>query len=296
MNFRDLEYLVAVARLSHFGRAAEECHVSQSALSLQLQKLERELGVQLLERTSRKVVVTEIGEEVVRRAGEILQARQELMDTAAYLHGGLPATVKIGAIPTIAPYFLAQLHALFAEKFPDIETAFDEEVTERLTKAVAQGDLDAGILATPLEDSLLDEIHLFEEPFLLAVPTSHPLSGAKEAGPKDLAKERLLLLKDTHCLREQVHGFCTAHRVKSSRQSVASSIATLLSLVRSGGGITLVPEMATGGVTNLDGVECVPISPRPTRQIRVIFRKTSRIGRRLAEAVRECVGPNGVDG
>jgi LysR family hydrogen peroxide-inducible transcriptional activator len=288
MNFRDLEYLVAVAKLSHFGNAAEECHVSQSALSLQLQKLESELGVQLFERTSRKVVVTEVGKKVVRRAQELLQGRQELLDATANFIKGLPEAVRIGAIPTIAPYLFTDVHEGFQKLYPDTEPSFDEEVTGRLTKAVAVGDLDAGILATPLEDSLLDELHLFEEPFLLAVPNRHPLAIASHAKPKDLSKEQLLLLKDTHCVREQVMGFCTAHRVRSPGQSVASSIGTLLALVRAGGGVSLIPKMAMEG-THSPGVKCVEISPQPTRQVRVVFRKTSQVGQKVAEAIRDCL-------
>lgn len=292
MNFRELEYLVAVARLSHFGKAAAECHVSQSALSLQLQKLEREIGVQLLERTSRSVVVTETGWEIVRRARELLQGRQELLDAARHFTGGLPETARIGAIPTIAPYLFAGLQTAFRKRFPETTLVFDEEVTERLVAVVAQGELEAGILATPVEDTLLDELELFEEPFVLAVPTRHPLAKRDQVGPRDLKSERLLMLKDTHCLREQVIGFCSAYRISGNHQTAVASIATLLALVRSNGGVTLIPRMAMGKGTHLSGIRCVAVSPAPTRQLRVIFRKTSRVGRRLAEAVQMCVLQN----
>ena len=176
MNFRDLEYLVAVARLSHFGKAAEACNVSQSALSLQLQKLEREVGVQLLERTNRRVVVTEAGKEVVKRAQELLLGKQELMDAARLFEGSLPDSVRIGAIPTIAPFLFSELYADLKKKFPATTPRFDEEVTERLEKAIGSGEIDVGILATPITDTLLDEITLFDEPFLLAVPSKHRLT------------------------------------------------------------------------------------------------------------------------
>lgn len=289
MNFRDLEYLVAVARLSHFGRAAESCAVSQSALSLQLQKLEREVGAQLLERTNRRVVVTEAGKEVVRRAQELLQGRRELLETARFFAAGLPPTVRIGAIPTIAPYLFADLQHELRQRFPATTPLFDEEVTARLVAAVAGGELDVGILATPVEDSLLEEVALFEEPFLLAVSARHPLAKRRNVTPRDLRSDCLLLLKDTHCLREQVIDFCSTHRLKGSRPSAAASIATLFALVRSGGGITLVPQMAAGEPAAVSGVRCLPILPPPSRQIRVIARKTSRVGKRLAEAIHQCV-------
>lgn len=292
MTFRDLEYLVAVARLAHFGRAAEQCHVSQSALSLQLQKLEREIGAQLFERTNRRVVITEAGKEVVRRAQDLLQGRRGLLDAARHFSGGLPATVTIGAIPTIAPYVFPDLQAAFRRRFPATTLRFDEEVTAGLVVAVANGELDAGILATPLEDTLLEEIELFEEPFLLAVSTQHPLAKKRGVSPKDLTAERLLLLKHTHCLREQVIGFCSAHRVAGNQQSAAASIGTLLALVRSNNGVTLIPQMAAATVSKLPGIRCLPVVLPPTRLVRVIFRKTSQVGRRVAEAVRMCVVQN----
>ncbi len=289
MNFRDLEYLVAVADLTHFGRAAEQCHVSQSALSLQLQKLEREVGVQLLERTSRSVVVTETGSEIVRRARELRQGRRELLDAARHFDGGLPESVRIGAIPTIAPYLFAELQTGMRKRCPGTTALFDEEVTERLVAAVAGGGLEAGILATPVADTLLEEVELFEEPFLLAVPARHALARREEIEPGDLGGDTILLLKDTHCLREQVIGFCSTNRVTGKQQSAAASIATLLALVRSGGGVTLIPRMATGRGTKLTGIRCLPIVPTPTRKLRVIFRKTSAVGRRLAAALRVCL-------
>jgi len=291
MNFRDLEYLVAVARLAHFGKAAEACHVSQSALSLQLQKLEREMGVQLLERTSRQVVVTETGWEVVRRAREILQGKQDLLDAARHFEGGLPEKVRIGAIPTIAPFLFGALQAAFQTRYPETTPVFDEEVTERLIPAVVSGELEAGILATPLSDTLLDELIMFEEPFLLALPRKHRLAKRDQVTPKEFESDPLLLLKDTHCLREQVVDFCTTHHVNGSRQSAAASISTLLALIRSNGGITLLPCMATGKGAPLTGIRCIPISPAPTRRIRVIFRKTSKVGRRLSEAMKQCLLP-----
>jgi LysR family hydrogen peroxide-inducible transcriptional activator len=289
MNFRDLEYLVTVAKLRHFGKAAEACHVSQSALSLQVQKLEREIGVQLLERTNRSVVVTKIGKEVVRRAQELLQGKRELVDAARLPEGTLPETVRIGAIPTIAPYLFAELQTAFRRHFPSTTPQFDEAVTEQLIAAVVNGELEAGILATPVEDTLLDELELYEEPFRLAVPSRHPLIKKGQVTPQDLGKDPLLLLKDTHCLREQVIGFCSAHQVAGKRQSAASSIATLLALVRSQGGVTLIPEMAIESSNKLTGIRFLPVEPSPTRRIRLIFRKTSHVGRRLAEAVRHCM-------
>ncbi len=294
MNFRDLEYLVAVASFSHFGKAAEHCHVSQSALSLQLQKLERELGTQLLERTSRSVVVTTAGTEAVRRARELLQQKQELIDAARHFGGELPKTARVGAIPTIAPYFLVELQREFNQTHSETTLQFNELVTQDLTAAVVHGGLEAGILATPTNDTLLDEIELFEEPFLLAVPSRHLLAKCKKVEPADINTASLLLLKDTHCLREQVVGFCSAHGVGEQRQTVASSIETLLAFVRAGTGITLVPQMAIDTIKHMRGIRYLPIEPPPSRKVRVIYRKTSQIGRRLAKAIMRTRGSTSI--
>ena len=285
MNFRDLEYLVTVARLEHFGKAAQACHVSQSALSLQLQKLEREIGVQLIERTNRRVVVTHAGKEAVRQASALLIGKQELLDNARLLDGHLPPQVRVGAIPTIAPYLFGSLRTLMGRSFSKTSCLFDEEVTERLVAKIANGELEAGILATPVEDTLLEELPLFDEPFLLAVPTRHRLAKKPLITPNDLTDEALLLLKDTHCLKEQIEGFCITQKISAQRQSTAASITTLLALVRAHGGITLIPKMAIDPKQRLTGIRTLSINPPPNRRIRVVFRKTSRVGRKLAEAI-----------
>lgn len=287
MNFRDLEYLVAVAELAHFGKAAESCHVSQSALSLQLQKLEKEVGAQLFERTNRRVVVTEVGQEMALRARELLQGRRELLDTARLFGGGMPASVRIGAIPTIAPYLFGHLYSAFSNQFPGTEVLFEEEVTGKLEPGISSGNFEIGILATPIHDSLLDEYELFEEPFLLAVSSTHLLANRSFVEPKDLASEKLLLLKDTHCLRDQTMRFCETHHIKGKTMSAASSIHTILTLVRLEGGVSVIPRMAMENKTPLEGICCIPIQPSPTRKVRVVFRKTSRVGLRLAEIIRE---------
>ena len=154
-----------------------------------------------------------------------------------------------------------------------------------LVPAVESGELEVGILATPLKSTLLDELILFEEPFLLAVPSKHPLANRKHISPRDIESERLLLLKDTHCLRGQVTEFCSAYNISGVRQSAAASIATLLTLVSSNAGITLIPRMATSKGSNLTGIRCIPVEPAPSRRVKIIFRKTSKIGQRLAEAI-----------
>lgn len=285
MTFRDLEYLLAVAKNEHFGRAAEECHVSQSALSLQLQKLEHELGIQLVERTSRRVVITRGGKEIVERAKKLIQGKQELIDTALLCGGDLPEQVRIGGIPTIAPFLFPTIFKTLHSMYQNTTISFDEEVTPNLLRKISNGDTDIGLLATPIEDSLLDEVPLFEEVFLLAVSSSHPLSKRKSISPKQLVDNELLLLQDTHCLKEQIVGFCDRHRVHTNSRSTASSIATLLSLVKAGAGITMVPEMAIPSSKKVAGLKFIPLTPSPFRSIKLVYRKTSKLGQTLVNSI-----------
>lgn len=290
MNFRDLEYLAAVADCAHFGKAAQQCHVSQSALSLQLQKLERELGVQVFERTSRRVVITPAGLDLLAKVREILRARQELIEDAKQGAGGLPKVVRIGLIPTIAPYVLPRLLEEFRKRHPQTEVRIVEDLTSALVGELSNGHLDGAVLATPVLDSLLEEIPLREECLLLAVPKKHRLARRPSVEPADVAAESLLMLRDGHCLRGQIVDFCTASGVdvKSATASMAASIQTLCALVRAGSGVTLVPEMAVdAGVTS--GLTLLTVKPSPSRKIRAVFRKTSRIRHTLAQ-VFQCLG------
>ncbi len=283
MNFRDLEYLVAVADLGHFGQAAQACHVSQSTLSLQLQKLEADLGVQLIERTHRRVVISPTGLSFVERARGILRARQEMLDDAAIEAGQMPREITLGLIPTIAPYRLGAVLSAMKTAYPKTHVRVVEDVTQALEKGVALGDLDAAILATDVTDSLLVETPLMEDELLLAVPTDHSLAARKRRIPPELMRgDKLLLLKDGHCLRDQALEFCTAHGGGHTHESMATSIETLIALIRHGAGVTLMPKMAVDQRVIPAGVSFLRLDPAPSRIVRLITRKTSRLGKVLA--------------
>lgn len=283
--------MVSVARHCHFGKAARECHVSQSALSLQVQKLEREFGVQIFERTNRRVIVTETGQELVLKAVEILRGRQEMLETIQTSGEELTGNIRIGAIPTIAPYLFTEVGGGLQKHYPGIIPLFEEEVTQRLLASVVAGEIELGIIATTPEDTLLETVDLFEEPFFLAVPRGHELVNKKVVGTEDLGGGQMLILKDTHCLREQVLGFCHSHNVDSNRRSAATNIATLLVLVQLEGGISMVPAMATGRENQHPDVRFLPMDPTPTRKVRLVYRRTSRIGQRISQAVKKCISP-----
>ena len=289
MNFRDLEYLVSVAELGHFGQAAARCHVSQSALSLQLQKLEAELGVQLIERTSRRVVVAPSGRPLVERARSILQARQELLDDAAVEIGRMPATITLDLIPTIAPYQLGPILKSMKQTYPGTTLRIVEDITQNLVQATARGELDAAIIATATNDSLIAETELARDELLLTVDRRHPLAKQDQVVPKQLEKETMLLLKDGHCLSDQAIGFCNANSAAVTPVSIAASIETLKAMVCAGMGVTLIPRMAMDASPPDKCLVFLPLKPAPSRTIRVITRKTSRLGPLLAAALKSAV-------
>ena len=237
-------YLVTLAETKHFGKAAEACYVSQPSLSTQIKKLEDELGLTLIERTRKKVLITAAGEEIIRQAQSVLNEVQNLKTLAKQLQDPSTMTLHIGVIPTIAPYLLPQLTSSFKNKLPNMTVKLVEAQTQSLTQMLSKGQLDLLLLALPLNMQGLTERTLFNEPFYAALPLSHRLADKKELTLEDLKKENLLLLEDGHCLRQQALSICD--KITSEAQSYsATSLETLLHMVAAGHGATLVPKMAT---------------------------------------------------
>jgi LysR family hydrogen peroxide-inducible transcriptional activator len=202
MNLRDLQYLVALADHRHFGRAAAASFVSQPTLSTQIRKLEEELGVALVERAPRKVMLTPAGREVAERARRVLAEVAQMKEGARRSQDPEAGSVRLGIFPTLGPYLLPHVVAAVRERFPRLELLLVEEKTPVLLERLHAGKLDAALLALPLHDDQLHVEFLFEEPFLLAVPAQHRLAGKHALAIGDLADERLLLLEDGHCLRD----------------------------------------------------------------------------------------------
>ncbi|MDQ1286508.1 MAG: LysR family transcriptional regulator, hydrogen peroxide-inducible s activator [Actinomycetota bacterium] len=278
MNLRDLEYLVAVAEHRHFGKAAAACHVSQPTLSIQLKKLESELGALLLERGPRMVVLTPAGEDIVVRARRIL-ADADAIRTAARRSGSpYSGGFRLGIFPTLAAYLLPHVVPVLHRRYPHLELLLTEEKTAVLRHRINDGQLDAVILALPTSDPLLATVPLFREDFLLAVPADHPLAGSD--GPVDpsvLADEPLLLLDEGHCLRDQVLQWC--HSTGNERFSGfrATSLETLRFMVASGVGVTLLPRLATAPpVGPCPTTRIITFTdPAPHRDVGLVYRPTS---------------------
>ena len=296
MNLRDLRYLVALAEHRHFGRAAAACFVSQPTLSAQLKKLEEELGVVLVERAPRRVMLTPIGHDIAERARRILNDVDQLKEHARRTQDPEAGSVRLGLFPTLAPYLLPHVVPRIRSRFPRLELLLVEEKTEDVLRLLREGRLDAGILALPLHDESLHVEELFEEPFLLAVPQRHPLARRARLKLADLADESLLLLEDGHCLREQALDVCHLAGAGEKTGFRATSLETLRHMVAAEVGITLLPLLAVSPpVPKQEGVHLVRFDhPAPSRRIAMLWRRSSAMGtflHSLADLIREATKP-----
>ena len=289
VTLRQLRYFDALARHGHFGRAAEACAISQPAMSMQIKELEEELGGILLERNARQVVLTKFGEELAQRVRDILRSVDELGDFARASRDRLVGHLRIGMIPTIAPYLLPKVIDNLARMHPELDIHVRETVTPKLIQELAEGRLDTAIVALPVSEPSLTEVALFKENFLLVRP------GADEGTPvpssEMLREMRLLLLEEGHCFRDQALSFCNMHSARPRELLDGSSLSTLVQMVGAGVGVTLIPEMAVPVETRSASVSIARFaSPQPSRTIGMIWRKTSPIARqllRISEVVRQ---------
>jgi len=273
MNLRDLKYLIAVAEHRHFGNAAEACFVSQPALSMQIKKLEESLGVQLIERTNKSVFLTDIGKEITEHARDIVYRIDAMRDIAKQAKDPYRGELRIGIIPTLAPYLLPHIIPGLTRLFPHLKIYLHEEQTDHLIMKLKHGKLDAALFGLPLSDDNFAALPLFEEELLLATPLNHPFSKRKSIHHADLANKTLLLLEDGHCLRDQALSLCDAVNATADKSFQATSLETLRHMVASQAGITLMPKLACK--TN-DGICYLSFrSPKPTRMLGLIWRPST---------------------
>ncbi len=277
ITLRQLEYLTALAELRSFHKAASACHVSQPALSTQIKQLEDQLGLTLLERNQRMVLVTPVGEEIVRRAHQVLNSANDLIEAAQALTLPMSGTLRLGVIPTIAPYFLPRVLPDVRGLYPNLRILLYEEKTDVLVRLLNEGKLDLALLALGVELGDLETMNLFEDRFLLAVHESHPLTQKRSVQHSDLFDEEILLLEDGHCLRDQVWPVCErggAHELGDFR---ASSLSTLTQMVSSRIGITLLPEMSIDvEIGRSEHIELRSFKkPEPSRVIGLAWRRSA---------------------
>ncbi len=274
ITLRQLRYLAALARHRHFGKAAEECAVTQPALSMQIRELERELGADLVERRPGEIAVTETGLEVAQRAERILAATRDLVDFARH-RDVLSGPLKLGIIPTLAPYLLPRVLPLLQKCYPALRLDVRETQTQVLVDELSAGALDCLLLALPVEASDVETILLFDDRFLLAAPSAEPLP-KRRVTIDDVDQRRLILLEEGHCLRDQALAFCATKTRDAPTGLGATSLATVMQMVANGYGVTLVPEIAADVEVRDARVKLTRFAaPEPGRVIGLAFRRTS---------------------
>lgn len=272
MNIRDLSYLVALADFGHFGKAADASCVSQPALSMQIKKLEKYLGIQLLERTNKSVSLTDNGFVIAERARHILQQVTEIREIAKLAQDPLAGELRLGIFPTLAPYLLPLLIPALAQAFPKLSFYLIEEKTPVLIEKLQQRKIHAAFLALPLNEKQLQTALLFEEEFLLALPNHHQLAKQKFVKQTDLQNKDLLLLEEGHCMRNQALAICHLMNASESQRFRATSLETLRHMVTANVGITLMPKLACQN----DVLTYIPFSdPKPTRSIGLVWKNSS---------------------
>lgn len=277
MNLRDLKYIIAVAETRHFGKAAERCFVSQPTLSGQVKKLEEELGVAIFERTSRSVDVTPVGEEIVTHARQVMEQADAIQQVAQAHRDPLAGPLRIGAIPTLSPYLMPLILAPLKKQLPQMKLILSEELTDTLLERLRAHEIDAALLATPVDDTDLEALPLFVEPFWVAYPRKHAFYIKDRVTLRDLGKENLLLLAEGHCLARQAMDICRIKEREAQGEMAdlrAASLETLIQLVGAGYGITLIPALAMrGSWASGSGVVAQPLAvAHASRQVSLVFR------------------------
>ncbi|MEW6992041.1 DNA-binding transcriptional regulator OxyR [Colwelliaceae bacterium 6441] len=285
VKIRDLQYLLAIDEHRHFGKAAEACFVSQPTLSGQIIKLEQQLGLTLIERQTRKVMLTQAGEELILEARNVIKAAKRFELSAKNLLDPLAGDLHIGLIPTLAPYLLPHIITDLNQQLPNINLYLHEKKTDNLLKALEDGELDVLILPWLDEMEKYARFDLFNEPFVLACANTHPFCQQNTVSLNDLNEQTLLTLEDGHCLRDQAMGYCFSAGAKEDQRFRATSLETLRYMVASNRGITLLPYLATLNV-NVNDINYISFSkPIPKRTISLVIRQ----GYARMDCIREVV-------
>lgn len=275
ITLRQLRYVSSLARHRHFGRAADECAVTQPALSMQVRELEREIGTELVERRHGEIALTETGREVARRAERILAATRDLVDYARH-RDVLTGQLRLGIIPTVAPYLLPRVLPRLQSRYPKLRVDVRETQTKALLEELAGGDLDTVMLALPADGADVETLPLFEDRFLLAVPAGDLRPANRRVAASDVEQQRLILLEEGHCLRDQALAFCRPPRGDLPASLGATSLATVMQMVANGYGVTLLPEIAAAVEVRDSRVKLLRFAePQPARIVGLAWRRTS---------------------
>ena len=296
MNLRALQYFVKLADLRHFSTAADACFVSQPTLSTQIKKLEDELGVQLVERSPKNIMLTPVGEEIADRARLVLSDIDQIRAVARRSGNPAEGSIRLGLFPTLAPYLLPHVVPKIREAYPSLRLQLAEEKTETILTMLRQGELDAGLLALPIHDDGLEMEILFDEPFVVATPADHPLSKKPKITMKDLDGTELLLLEEGHCLREHALEVCALAGAHERVDFHATSMETLRQMVAASVGVTLMPLLSVKPpIAKTQNVVIRPFDdPAPNRTVALVWRSSSALSgflMELAECLKDLPAP-----
>ncbi|KPQ15065.1 MAG: hydrogen peroxide inducible transcriptional regulator OxyR [Algoriphagus marincola HL-49] len=276
MTIQQLEYLIAVDKHRHFGQAAESCFVTQPTLSAQLSKLERELEVILFDRSKMPVIPTEIGVQIIAQAKRVVSESKGIYELVAQLKGDISGTIKLGIIPTLAPYLLHLFVRGFLEKYPNVKLEVQEMVTEEVVRQLKNDELDLGIIVTPLDENGIVEKPMFYEKFYAYLSKDHPLLDKKEITAAEIKSSDLWVLQQGHCFRDQVINFCdqTASGPENFHYE-SGSLEGLRNMVNRYKGVTLLPELATHDLSPEEKSRLRPFKGQsPTREVSIILNRS----------------------
>jgi LysR family hydrogen peroxide-inducible transcriptional activator len=290
MTITQLQYVLAVAEYKNFTLAAEKCFVTQPTLSMQIQKVEEELGIQIFDRSKKPIQLTDIGEKIVTQAKNIVNESGRIKDIVDQEKGFVGGEFRLGIIPTVMPTLLPMFLSNFIRKYPKVKLLIEELNTQEIITRLKNGHLDAAIAATPLEEEKIKEIVLYYEPFVAYIPANHSNSQKNEIEISDLNPDEILLLRDGHCFREGVLNLCNINGAHSSKFSIESgSFETLIKLADEGLGTTLLPYLHTMDLKESDKAKLRHFKdPRPSREVSLIFPKTE-LKMHIIEALRSTI-------
>jgi LysR family hydrogen peroxide-inducible transcriptional activator len=290
MTLSQLDYIVAVDTYRHFATAAEACHVTQPTLSMQIQKLEDELGILVFDRSKQPVVPTETGQAILTQARDVLRAARRIPEIVSESKEDFRGDFRIGIIPTLAPYLLPYFIGEFVRKYPAVSVHIQELVTEQVIEKLRHGLIDVGVVVTPLGENGISEIPLFEEPFVVYASEANPMLKKKTVSAADLQTDGLWLLTEGHCFRSQVLNLCGADRQPNSAMALryeTGSLETLIKLIDKQGGFTLLPYLAT---LDMDAVRRTRLrtfaAPSPVREVSLVTHR-SYLKRQLINALKQ---------
>lgn len=275
-SMKQLEYLVALADTEHFGKASERCCVTPSTLSAGIRDLEGLFSVSLAERSRRHVQMTPIGNDIAQRARLLLRDAEEIMELVSSNREPMTGELRLGVIPTIGPFLLTPVLTALNSEYPDLRLFLEEELTDRLLDQLQRGDIDVALLALPYDTRDFETMLLFDDEFLFACNQNHPLSGRQTISIGDLHEQPLMLLEEGHCLRSHVLDACKLEQRHGRNRFEASSFFTLVQMVASGIGVTLLPRLAVdANITDGTNIKLAPLEDPSFRQIGLVWRRSS---------------------